>query len=220
MKVLAKFFMVVVFSFMFMLNPSAEAVRGSLDCEFLAEELVVSRYSNGVINHAIYYANVNGYDVLIVLCHGSMGSGTYEIKLNGQYRSDYANAISELITYWNDKGKFRNISNIDIVLLGTCHAGYASNIILPQYVNLTGYNIPMVTVIDYKGKLYFKAFRNYSYDDQVSLRLYTDMKHKEPATLHSAAMAKFFGGSNVKGYRAVNEVVDIPEDAIELSGDF
>lgn len=218
MNALAKCFFTIVFSVLLALNSSAEAVRGSLDCEFIVKELASHRYSDGEFNHGLYYANIGGHDVLIVLCHGGVENGRYGIELNGQFRFDYSNAISELITYYNQRGNFRSISNVDIILLGTCHAGYASDIILPNYVVLPEYSIPMVTLIDYSGLLF--VCTDPCYGNEVYLRLYTDKSYKEPSSRHSRAMSNFLGGSNGRGYRVVNEVVDIPENAIRLSRDF
>jgi hypothetical protein len=201
-------------------NSSAEAVRGSLDCEFEAKRIAYQRYSDGTFNHGIYYANIGGADILIIFCHGNVSGGKYEIFLNGQFRTDYSRAISELITQYNNRGSFRGINNVDLVMLGTCHAGYATNIILPNYVKLPSYNIPMCTVIDYKGTLYFYE-RSFG-GDLVSLRIYTDRTYREPASRHSRAVSDFFGGSNVRGskgaYRSTGgEETEIPSGAIKLS---
>ena len=218
MKVMVKCFLAVVFVAIFAVNSPAEAVRGNLDCEFQVKKLVYRQYSGGRFNHSMYYANINDCKTLIILCHGGVRNGTYGVIINGEFRTDYSNAVSELISHYDAQGKFDSINGVDIVLLGTCHAGYASSIILPQYAKLPKYGIPLVTVIDYKGKLFFKEFSGSN--GRVSLRLYTDKTYKEPASRHSTAMANFFGGSNVRGYRAVGELGEIPDDAVELADDF
>lgn len=217
MKLMMRFFFAVSVLFLFGFNSSAEAIRGSLECEFTAKKLVFQG-SKDTFNHGIFYANIGGNDVLLILCHARNVNGRYAIKLNGQLRSDYSTAVSELIDYWNMRGNFRNIKNVDIILLGTCYGGYASNLILPKYVSIPKYGIPMVTVADYKGKLFYNIGN--SYGGMVNIQLYTDRKRREPASFHSNALSNFFGGFNVRdkagGYRAVNEEIEIPADAVEL----
>ena len=166
------------------------------DYEFPATPLVHCVDQSGAFEHNIYYFAAGENRCLVVLCHGFNDNNGFGILMHGQFRHDYANAVSESLAYWTRQGKMRNAGNFNYVFMNACHTGYAK-----QSVTLPVYNVNLVRAIDYKG---VTGFSEESYaNGQVVIKLYRVIPKNGRMTRSSSALSDFLRSNNVRGYRSV-----------------
>lgn len=95
-----------------------------LDCKLAVTPLVRCINSQKEFDHNVYAYDNGNEQGLIVICHGGVDSGEYGILIGEQYRTDYIQAIEEVLAYWSRKGSLQN-APFEFVVLTTCFSGYA-----------------------------------------------------------------------------------------------
>lgn len=115
--------------------------------------------------------------------------------MHGQYRYDYAQAVSESIAYWTRKGLLKDVGDFDYVFMNTCYAGYAK-----QTVQLPIYGINLERAIDYKGITAFTESR--VRNGKVKLTLYRVVPKKVTSSRSFSSLSDFLQKNKVSGYRA------------------
>ena len=195
-----KIFAVWIFSILFFASTaSAEDYRNCdwiCDYEFLVTPLVHCVDGNGNFDHNVYYFSAGDDRCLVVLCHGFSDKNGFGIKLHGQFRRDYANAMAETIAYWTRKGLMKDAGDFNYVFFNACHSGYAV-----QSTNLPLYNIDLVRAIDYKGVTGFsEKIQN---NGQALIRLYRAVPKSSRAGRSAGALSAFLKNNNVRGFRSI-----------------
>lgn len=179
------------------------------DYEFPATPLVHCVDQKGDFEHNIYYFAAGNNRCLVVLCHGFNDNNGFGILMHGQFRHDYASAVSESLAYWTRQGKMRNAGNFNYVFMNACHTGYAQ-----PSVNLPVYNVSLVRAIDYKGVTGFseKAYAN----GQVMIKLYRVVPKNGIARRANSQLSDFLRNNNVRGYRSVGSRSSTRPEGVQI----
>lgn len=138
------------------------------DYDFYCERLVRCVTASGEWDHSLLYFNDKEDDnkCLVVLCHGFVDKfGNFGIVLNNIPRYDVAQAISEILAHWSQRGFLNCADGYDFVFLNSCYIGG-----MPPAVRLPLFNINLVRSMDHTNVT--GHVETVEPDGRVRLRLY------------------------------------------------
>ena len=137
--------------------------------DFYCKRLVKCVTLSGEWDHSLYYYNdKEGNKCLVLLCHGFVDRfGNFGIVLHNVPRYDCANAVSETLAYWSQKGFLNSDKGegYDYVFLNSCYIGR-----MPQTLKLPLFDINLVKSMTHEGVTgHVETVEN---DGRIRLRLY------------------------------------------------
>ena len=161
-------------------------------------------------DHNVYTFQNGGEKALMIVCHGNHDGSQYQVSIGGSVRSDYVQAVEEMIAHWARTGSLQN-AKFEQVVLTTCCSGYA-----PQRASMPIFGIDLNMINDNRN---INAYKEFEQNGQ----LYVSILYGVPKSLQNSvtdlpkmdeATPEQMKGMNVlssKAFAATSPFSDVPK---------